>query len=187
MAPNSVPNQTPWWVCWRNRCTGTMTHGPTERLVPGLISGVAKSTVQPNAHQHTGCELRRRRNHTPALLLDTGSLALWAATDRKASTPTDKLSQRKRGQRLYSHILTAGPPSCFNPGLKDGVQRARHRPARYSGSRSFCGESSLGHRWKTGRAGGRVPMASVCYGFLGCKRCSDNTIATLPFLVAGSV
>lgn len=49
--------------------------------------------VQPNAHQHTGCELRRRRNHTPALLLDTGSLALRAATYRKASTPTDKPSR----------------------------------------------------------------------------------------------
>lgn len=67
---------------WTDRKTWTMS---------GLRSH--KSMVQQNAHQHTGCELRRRRNHTPALLLDTGSLVLRAATDRRASTPTDKPSR----------------------------------------------------------------------------------------------
>lgn len=67
---------------WTDRKTWTRT---------GLRSH--KSMVQPNAHQHTGCELRRRRNHTPALLLDTGRLALRAATKRKASTPTAKPSR----------------------------------------------------------------------------------------------
>lgn len=105
------------------------------------------NVVQPDAQQHTGAEPREGTTNTRTFrCMEPGGHRILALggndgqkSPRRPRTSLPGLSRRKRGQRLHRKLLTAGQPSCLNPGPKDAVQRAHLGPARHSGSRSLCG------------------------------------------------
>lgn len=105
-----------------------MTHGPTERLGPCRVSGVARAwcsrtrTSTRVVSYGGGATIRQPFCWTPAA---SSCGQRQTEEPQRLQTSLPGLSQRKRRQRLYTQLLTAGPPSCFNPGPKDDVQRAR--------------------------------------------------------------
>lgn len=148
--------------------------------------------VQPNAHHHTGCGATEEAQPYAS-----------PSTGHRQPSPAD--SDRQKSLNAYGQAFQACPKRRECSGyIPSYSPRDRHlastrvlkkaSSARATGPRGilgvvvFVGKVALvAHRRRGGRMGGSLWSAVVMVSWVAKGAQTDNTIATLPILVAGSV